>query len=110
MGEITGIAWCDHTFNGWIGCTRVSPACDRCYAASLAKRTGRRDRHGRDLWHAHAERVRTSLARNQFAFVIVREARGGATLPSSVVTRALCQEARRTDPRQFISGEVRRGR
>lgn len=62
MGEITGIAWCDHTFNGWIGCTRVSPACDRCYAASLAKRTGRRDRHGRDLWHAHAERVRTSPA------------------------------------------------
>jgi protein gp37 len=29
----TGIEWCDSTFNPWIGCTRVSPACDDCYAA-----------------------------------------------------------------------------
>jgi protein gp37 len=28
------IEWCDHTFNGWIGCTKVSPACDNCYAAA----------------------------------------------------------------------------
>jgi len=28
MGEITAIEWCDHTFNPWIGCTKVSPACD----------------------------------------------------------------------------------
>lgn len=33
MAETTGIAWCDSTFNPWIGCTRVSPACDHCYAA-----------------------------------------------------------------------------
>ncbi|HEY6965844.1 MAG TPA: DUF5131 family protein [Burkholderiales bacterium] len=33
MGERTGIAWCHHTFNPWIGCTRVSPGCDHCYAA-----------------------------------------------------------------------------
>jgi len=32
MGERTGIAWTDHTFNSWIGCTKVSPGCDNCYA------------------------------------------------------------------------------
>lgn len=33
MSETTSIEWCDSTFNPWIGCTRVSPACDDCYAA-----------------------------------------------------------------------------
>lgn len=33
MSEQTSIEWCDSTFNPWIGCTRVSPACDDCYAA-----------------------------------------------------------------------------
>lgn len=33
MAEHTAIEWCDATFNPWIGCTRVSPACDDCYAA-----------------------------------------------------------------------------
>src|ERR1044072_8899483 len=32
MAEVTGIPWCDHTMNFWMGCTRVSPACDHCYA------------------------------------------------------------------------------
>lgn len=33
MGENTAISWADNTFNPWIGCTKVSPACDFCYAA-----------------------------------------------------------------------------
>lgn len=33
MAEESGISWTDATFNPWIGCTRVSPACDHCYAA-----------------------------------------------------------------------------
>jgi protein gp37 len=32
MAELTGISWCHHTMNFWIGCTRVSPGCDHCYA------------------------------------------------------------------------------
>lgn len=32
MGETTGIAWTDHTFNPWIGCTKVSAGCLNCYA------------------------------------------------------------------------------
>ncbi len=34
--EGTGISWADLTFNPWIGCQKVSPACDHCYAESLA--------------------------------------------------------------------------
>jgi len=36
MGENTKIAWCDHTFNCWIGCQKVSPGCQNCYAEKLA--------------------------------------------------------------------------
>jgi protein gp37 len=32
MGESTGIAWANHTFNPWHGCVEVSPGCDHCYA------------------------------------------------------------------------------
>ncbi len=28
----SAIEWTHHTFNPWIGCTQVSPACDHCYA------------------------------------------------------------------------------
>jgi protein gp37 len=40
MGANTKIEWCHHTFNPWWGCTKVSPACDHCYAEAWAKRTG----------------------------------------------------------------------
>lgn len=40
MGANTAIEWAHHTFNPWVGCTKVSPACDNCYAEAWAKRTG----------------------------------------------------------------------
>src|SRR5437764_65612 len=40
MGANSGIQWTDHTFNPWIGCTKVSPGCDHCYAEAWAKRYG----------------------------------------------------------------------
>ena len=40
MGKNSKISWTDHTFNPWWGCTKVSPACQNCYAEALAKRTG----------------------------------------------------------------------
>src|SRR4051812_33224361 len=40
MAEISAISWTDATFNPWIGCTKVSPACDRCYAARDNERRG----------------------------------------------------------------------
>lgn len=51
MGEESKIEWCDHTFNAWWGCTKVSPACDNCYAETWAKRTG-----FPDLWGVNAGR------------------------------------------------------
>lgn len=32
MAEQSEISWTDATFNPWIGCTKISPACDHCYA------------------------------------------------------------------------------
>lgn len=32
MAADTKIEWAHHTFNAWIGCTKVSPGCDHCYA------------------------------------------------------------------------------
>jgi protein gp37 len=33
MAENSAIEWCDHTFNPWWGCVKVSPGCKNCYAA-----------------------------------------------------------------------------
>lgn len=55
MGENSTISWTDHTFNPWIGCTKVSPACDGCYAEAMMDL-----RYGRVKWGG--ERVRTSKA------------------------------------------------
>ncbi len=54
MGENSAIEWTDHTFNPWIGCTKVSPGCDHCYAEHLAT-----NRLG-VAWGPHAERRRTA--------------------------------------------------
>jgi protein gp37 len=35
MAEKTSIEWTDHTFNPWMGCMKVSPLCDNCYAETL---------------------------------------------------------------------------
>lgn len=32
MSASTEIQWADSTFNPWIGCTKVGPGCDHCYA------------------------------------------------------------------------------
>ncbi|WP_135553301.1 phage Gp37/Gp68 family protein [Paenibacillus cymbidii] len=53
MSENSKIEWCDHTFNPWVGCSKVSPACDHCYAETWAKRAGTPE-----LWQG--ERRRTS--------------------------------------------------
>lgn len=40
MAEKTSISWTDHTHNPWVGCTKVSPGCDGCYAETLNHRWG----------------------------------------------------------------------
>ena len=68
----TAIEWAHHTFNPWIGCTKVSPACDHCYAENLMgsrmhvvqwgsgqprKRTSVRNWNDPLRWNAEAERL-----------------------------------------------------
>lgn len=55
MAQESKIEWTDHTFNPWLGCEKISPACAHCYAESWAKRAGHPD-----LWNG--ERSRTSAA------------------------------------------------
>lgn len=38
MGEKTNISWCDHTFNPWRGCRKISSGCACCYAEKMARR------------------------------------------------------------------------
>ena len=40
MGKNSNIEWCDHSWNCWIGCSKVSDGCDHCYAETWAKRYG----------------------------------------------------------------------
>lgn len=54
MSENSKIGWTDHTFNPWIGCTKVSPGCAHCYAESLMDH-----RWGRVRWGKGQPRVRT---------------------------------------------------
>lgn len=42
MGEDTKIEWADATINPWWGCTKISPACTNCYAATFAARWGQK--------------------------------------------------------------------
>lgn len=57
MAENSNIEWCDHTFNPWIGCTKVSAGCKHCYAETLMDK-----RYGRVEWGVQGKRVRTSAA------------------------------------------------
>lgn len=57
MADATNIEWADSTFNPWMGCTKISPACDHCYAEELMDK-----RMGKVRWGAGQPRVRTSAA------------------------------------------------
>ena len=60
MAEKTKISWTDSTFNPWIGCTKVGPGCDHCYAADLDSR--KRWDGGKTHWGAGVPRYRTSAS------------------------------------------------
>lgn len=57
MAENTGITWTDSTFNPWIGCTKIGPGCDHCYAEHLMD-----TRLHRVNWGPGQPRKRTSAA------------------------------------------------
>lgn len=55
MGANSKIEWTHHTFNPVVGCTKISPACDHCYAESWARRTGHPE-----LWNGRRRRTSAS--------------------------------------------------
>jgi protein gp37 len=58
MGEVSNIAWTNSTFNPWVGCSKVGPGCDHCYAAAWDTR-----HHGEGAhWGPGAPRRRTTAA------------------------------------------------
>lgn len=57
MGKNSNISWTDHTFNPWIGCSKVSAGCKNCYAeADMDKR------RKRVQWGVNGTRSVTSYA------------------------------------------------
>jgi protein gp37 len=57
MADTTAIAWTDHTFNPWMGCTKISPGCTNCYADTLTT-----NRMGLGLWGPNGRRQLTGEA------------------------------------------------
>ncbi|WP_028492654.1 phage Gp37/Gp68 family protein [Thioalkalivibrio sp. ALE19] len=56
MAENTNIEWAHHTFNPWIGCTKVGPGCDNCYAERWASNRASKPVH----WGPGEPRRRTA--------------------------------------------------
>ena len=56
MGKNSDIQWTDHTFNPWMGCTKVSDGCKHCYAETYTRRFKKAE------WGPQAQRVKTSAA------------------------------------------------
>ena len=73
MAENSGIEWTTHTFNPWIGCTKVSAACDNCYAEAWDHR------FGGERWGPRAPRTRTKTWGNPVKWN--RQAEGAAERP-----------------------------
>lgn len=57
MAESSNIAWTKSTFNPWIGCTKVGPGCDNCYAEA---QDARKIFQGNAHWGVGIPRMRTS--------------------------------------------------
>lgn len=58
MSDGTLISWADYTFNPWIGCTKVSAACDFCYADNQNDFY----KWNKAGWGPHAPRKRTAVS------------------------------------------------
>lgn len=57
MGQNSKIEWCDHTFNPWYGCTKVSAGCANCYAETMMSK-----RFKKVVWGKGQARILTDVA------------------------------------------------
>lgn len=72
MAERTNISWADATLSFWIGCTKVSPACDHCYAEVYGNRFGvkwgpKEARRVTKNWVAKANKIMREAANDNIA-------------------------------------------
>lgn len=74
MAENSAISWTTHTWNPWMGCTKISPACDGCYAEALMDK-----RYGKVSWGG--ERVRTGASTWNAPLKWQRQAEADGTRP-----------------------------
>lgn len=84
MARNTEISWADDTVNLWEGCTKISPACDFCYAEERNARYAPKGTEGAPNWGPRAPR-RKVLAGWILARKLQREqdeaARAGKPIP-----------------------------
>lgn len=60
------IEWCHHTLNWWWGCSKVSPACEHCYAELLTKLFGK----GKAVWGPAGKRwIRENAMRDALKII-----------------------------------------
>ncbi len=71
MGENSAISWTTHTFNPWVGCVKVSPGCDHCYAEAYDARF----RHG-ESWGPEGKRDQTKSWSKPIAWNLAAGAAG----------------------------------
>lgn len=105
MGKDSKIAWCKSTFNPWIGCSEVSPACDNCYAREQDHRWGH------DRWGEGKPRTKTSESYwKQPHRWNAEAAKTGAFWPVFCASLAdICEDRRDLDPiREDLKAVVRR--
>ena len=74
--ENTKIEWADNTFNSWIGCAKVGPGCENCYAEAMQDQ-----RYGNVKWGPGQPRKRTSEAAWKKPLSWSREATKNGTRP-----------------------------
>lgn len=86
MSENTKIQWATHTFNPWMGCSKVSPGCKNCYAESLMD-----TRYGKARWGKGQPRVRTSAANWGLPMKWNRQAKEQPFICHGCGTRYFCE-------------------
>lgn len=75
MAENSHIGWTDDTHNHWIGCQKVSPGCDHCYAEALMD-----TRYKKVEWGPHGARRLTSEANRKKPYTWNRKAAAANTM------------------------------
>lgn len=110
MGAETKIQWCHHSFNAWIGCNKVDPLCDNCYAEVETFPRVQRGR-GLEMWGPDAHRHVTSAENWKQPLKWNRFARQDNEMRRVFVNSLsdVCEDRRDLDaPRQWLWELIRR--